>query len=487
MLDVDGRGRSRALRLRIVAFALAGTLIGVALVPRVEAEVGPFVITAAARPALSGHTTVRLIPLGSIRLDTHAGPIAMDMRLEELRAEEAEAIARNPETLAGLEAEIEADAKAILFALIWRSALAGLVGGVVAALLARRRHWRDGLIGAVASLALLGAAGLVAVGTFNPQAVGEPRYTGLLANAPTAVGDVNAVLSRFGEYRAQLTELVANVATLYRAGRDLPTFSPADDAVRVLHVSDLHNNPQGFDLIDQLVEDFAVDVVVDSGDISDWGTEAEAQLVDPIGRLPVPYVFVRGNHDSSRTAESVAAQPNAVVLDGESTTVAGLRIWGIGDPRFTPDKRAETGVGAEREAIESFASDLRSQLRRDSPSTVDVVLVHDPRAAAEIGDLVPLVLAGHAHEPRQGAIDDAVLLVEGSTGGAGLRALRGEFPEPLTASILYFDPDSDRLVAYDRITVEGLGGSGASMARHIVEQQPAPPRVRIRRWGDPFR
>ncbi|MBW3537704.1 MAG: metallophosphoesterase [Actinobacteria bacterium] len=483
---MNGGGRSRAVRARVVAFALAGTLIAVALLPRVESEVGPFVVTAAARPSLSGHTTVRLIPLGSIRLDTHAGPVAIDMRLEELRADEAEAIARNPQILAGLEREIEGDAKAILFGLLWRSALAGLAGGVAGAILARRSHWRDAIIGAVASLALLGATATSVVGTFDPQAVAEPRYSGLLANAPTAVGDVNAIIGRFGEYRAQLTDLVGNVATLYRAGRELPDFSPADNAVRVLHVSDVHNNPQAFDLIERLVEDFAVDVVVDTGDISDWGTEAEAQLVDPIGRMPVPYVFVRGNHDSADTAAAVAAQPNAVVLEAEPVTVAGLTFWGVGDPRFTPDKSSETGVDVEREAIEAFAPVMRRQLRRDNPSTVDVVLVHDPRAAARVGDLVPLVLAGHTHEPRQGVIGEATLLVEGSTGGAGLRALRGEFPEPLTCSVLYFDPASDQLVAYDRISLEGLGGSGASIARHIVDTPPKPRPGSVRRWGEPF-
>ena len=38
------------------------------------------------------------------------------------------------------------------------------------------------------------------------------------------------------------------------------------------------------------------------------------------------------------TAAAVARQPNAIVLDNTITTVAGLTIAGIGDPRFTPDK-----------------------------------------------------------------------------------------------------------------------------------------------------
>ena len=58
--------------------------------------------------------------------------------------------------------------------------------------------------------------------------------------------------------------------------------------------------------------------------------------------------------------------------------------------------------------------------------------------------------------------------MEGSTGGAGLRGLQGEEPEPLTASILYFDPDTRRLVAYDRLSVAWLEDAGATIQRHIV-------------------
>ena len=81
--------------------------------------------------------------------------------------------------------------------------------------------------------------------------------------------------------------------------------------------------------------------------------------------------------------------------------------------------------------------------------------------------------SGHdVDRPTTGRRDaeETLLLVEGSTGGAGLRGLQGEEPEPLTASILYFDPDTQRLVAYDRITVAWLEDAGATIERHIVGQ-----------------
>ena len=67
--------------------------------------------------------------------------------------------------------------------------------------------------------------------------------------------------------------------------------------------------------------------------------------------------------------------------------------------------------------------------------------------AGELGGEVPLVLAGHTHNAEEDSIDATRLVVEGSTGGAGLRVLRGEEPEALTATVLYLDPDTRRMVA----------------------------------------
>jgi hypothetical protein len=34
--------------------------------------------------------------------------------------------------------------------------------------------------------------------------------------------------------------------------------------------------------------------------------------------------------------------------------------------------------------------------------------------------------------------------------------------------VLYFDPDTDELLAYDRISVKGVGETGATIDRHIL-------------------
>lgn len=449
--------------------ATAGAGIALVAAGSTSAEVGPFDTTVSARPSLWGDTTVRLAPLGSIQLDTHDAPVRLELRVDELRLDEAERIARDPTVLESLEDDIGDDARRALLAIALRGALVAVIGGTIAAL-AASPGLRSALGGAACGAGFAALLGLSTAVTFDAGAVAEPRYSGLLTVAPTAVGDVEGVVRRFGEYQAQLTDLVGNVVTLYRTTQGLPTFEPGDGTVRVLHVSDIHLNPQAFDLIDLLVDEFDIDAVADTGDTTDWGTEPESRLLGRIGEVDVPYLWVRGNHDSRATQEAVAAQPNAVVLDGDPATVAGLRFWGIADTRYTPNKDQPTGAAEERIQVEARAPRVATRLAEDVPSAIDVVMVHDARMAADIGGEVPLVLAGHRHQAEQRAIDDTVVLIEGSTGGAGLRSLRREEPEPLTCSILYFDPDNGRLVAYDRITVRGLGGTGARIERHVLDQ-----------------
>jgi predicted phosphodiesterase len=485
-------------------FALGGAVIALSLAGRIPAHVGPFDTTMAVRPSLSGETVVRLAPLGTIELDTHDAPLRLDLRVDELTLDEAERIAEDPALVDELGDDVADEVRRALVRLAIRCAVLAVAGGLAGAL-AARLTWRSAATGLVMGALLVGAVGGGTAATFNAEAVAEPRYTGLLTAAPTAVGDVESIVERFGEYRAQLSDLVANIVTLYQATEALPTFQPTDGTVRLLHVSDIHLNPQAYDIIGEVTEQFGVDAVLDTGDLTDWGTGTEELIVDQIGRLDVPYVWVRGNHDSLAIQEAVAAQPNAVVLDGEAAEVAGLRIWGIGDPRYTPDQsQADDGDAAEdseRRRIERFAPDAARSLAAAEPPAVDIALVHDPRAAALMGGEVPLVLAGHTHEASEDRIEDAqangerngdgdggdssatteaserrpdtLLLTQGSTGGAGLRGLQGEAPEPLVASILYVDGDSRRLVAYDQVTVDGLGGTGATIERHILEDAAA--------------
>jgi predicted phosphodiesterase len=233
----------------------------------------------------------------------------------------------------------------------------------------------------------------------------------------------------------------------------------------------------GFDLTARLVKQFGADLVVDTGDITTNGTALEATQLDRIGELKVPYVFVRGNHDSQATQDSVAAQPNAVVLDDSVRTVNGLTFAGIGDPRFTPEEGSaaphrEQAVAADAQ----LAATVRSYDTAHPLDKVDVALVHDPQAAAPLEGVVPLVLAGHLHKRQVQTEGGTKFLTEGTTGGAlltsdGLIKAEAGQAVPLTASLLYFGrtgTDEGRLLAYDEVTVGGLGLTSVSIQRTVL-------------------
>ena len=150
------------------------------------------------------------------------------------------------------------------------------------------------------------------------------------------------------------------------------------------------------------------------------------------------------------------------------------RVRGQGDPRFTPDKSTRDD-DAPTSVLTAVGNALRQAYEQaDEPPSV--VLVHDPLSAGPLVGTAPLVLAGHAHERRDQTEDGTTLLVQGSTGGAGLRALEGEDPTPVTLTVLYLARASGELLAYDEITLGGLGDSQVSIARRLASPEPRPER-----------
>ncbi|MGY1668970.1 metallophosphoesterase family protein [Geodermatophilus sp. SYSU D00696] len=462
------RRRTAGRWLVRLALALTGALVGVLLFGRVEEPLGPFDATFALTPS-GGGATVEIPPLGALDVDAFDGPFGLDVQLTRVDEARVRALVADPSRVDGLVDRVSADLQDAVVRLAWVSAAAAVGGAALTSLVVLRRR-REPLLAAGLSVTLLaGTAGLGAL-TWRPEALSTPTYTGLLVNATSLIGDARDIVARFDAYRASLEDLVTNVSTLYATISTLPTPTRNDDTVALLHVSDLHLNPAGFDLVRQVVDQFDVDGVLDTGDITDWGSEPENRLISSIGQLGVPYVFIRGNHDSVVTAGLVAGQPNATVLDTSATTVAGLTVVGARDPRFTPDQTA-TG---DTPSLEQTGEDL-AELAEEQPEPPAIAMVHDPEQALPLDGVVPLVLAGHTHEREVETLDEGTLLmVQGSTGGAGLRALQGEYPEPLTCTVLYLDPDTGELVAYDDITLGGLGETEVTIERTVVpEAEPA--------------
>jgi predicted phosphodiesterase len=442
--------------------ALAGAIAAVALFGTVHRTVGPVRTDVAIRPSWSGGTAVDVPPLGRLDFASHAGPLHVEVEVRSLDIADARRLVEGGTTSAQFEKEVTDDARRALVALIVRTALVALGGAVVVVLLVYRRG-RLVLLAAATVLAALAVSGAITVGTWSTRAFTQPRFSGLLSSAPALIGNIDDIPDRFDNYRRQLAKLVSNVSKLYDVTSSLPSaISP--DAIPVLWVSDIHDNPEAFTVMSSLVSQFDVKAVVDTGDLSDHGTAAENRLYSPIGQFDVPYVYVRGNHDSAATQSYVASLAGAHVLDrGRIETIAGLRFAGIGDPTFTPDR--SVAQDGNQEILGSAGRSLAGAI--DAATTpVDVALVHEPAMATPVTGHVPLVLSGHTHKRAHTVSHGTIGLTQGSSGGAGLRNLEGAEPLPLEMSVLYFDPTSHRLVAADDITVSGLGQESVAIQRH---------------------
>jgi predicted phosphodiesterase len=247
-------------------------------------------------------------------------------------------------------------------------------------------------------------------------------------------------------------------------------------------MSDVHLNTIGMDFALELARGFDVDLVVDTGDLTSYGTSLEEAIVTQIPRFRDPYIFVRGNHDPPTVARRVARTKNGRVLDGDTTTVKGLRIFGVAHPAFTEDQQDDVDSEELAERATAIAGEIADDVA-ELDEIPDIVAVHDDRMAAELAGRVPLVLSGHFHRARAQMVDATLFLRAGSTGGAGVNMFSAVTPVPLSAEVLYFD-SKRKLVAYDLIEQSPTTGR-LTIQRHVVprtegssptpEVRPTPP------------
>lgn len=484
------RRRPRAVSwLVTIVVALAGAIIGIQLVPNTPVSVGPLSASVHLRPSLHSDTAILLPPVGEVTFETHSAPVRIEARVQGVDIAKAEKLLYDDRALAALEDEAP---EAIMRAAALNAGLNALFGAVGAGLgvaLTFRRLRRSLITAGSCAAVVLGTSGLVAA-SFRPSSLNQPHFDGLLSQAAYVADLGHGTVVDYANYRKTLAEFVGQVSALYVASDALPSTHSREDLIAVLHVSDIHDNPQSFDVIKQLDKQFDLDLVIDTGDIISWGTSWENDQLSAIGKLDVPYVYIKGNHDGAATAAAVAAQPNGVVLSNEVREVGGLTIAGIGDPRFAADDDSDAGGWqAGKDAVAASAFQLADTIadhdtaHPDAP--VDLALIHDPTQPEGLLGRVPLVLSGHTHTSDvqvdlEGSGTD--WLTVGSTGGAlasgGVRpVLDGEKPLDLTARILFFDRTTKRLVSYDDIVMGGLGLVSVSIERHQLPTQDAPLQV----------
>lgn len=447
---MPGTWRRVARWLTVGAVGLAGSWAALLLVGPLEYPVGPFDVEYLIRPG-PGRTDIGLPPFGRLSVDTHTAPLHLTATLVSVDPDQGAEAIRSSD-VATLAAAVEREGLSALRAHAMRSLIIAVVGAALAGLLVYRTRWRVALAAAAAATILLGATAGLAVSTYKPEAFLEPTYSGSLRTAARLLGPIREAGARLEEFRSEIGRLAQETLAAYEGLSADPSLSP--DAVAVLHVSDIHASPLGMDFAQQVADSFDVDLVLDTGDITTFGTQLETAILERISAVGIPYAFVQGNHDSTAVTAIIGGEPNAVILDGEATPLSGLTIFGAPHPLYTPDPGFDLSHEEIEEAVRQAGAELAEELASGGEPP-DIVAVHDDRMAEAAAGLVPLVVSGHFHEASQRVIDGTIFLRTGSTGGGGLDTFRSEVkPYPLSAEILYFDGAPLRLVAIDLVELD---------------------------------
>lgn len=427
------------------------------LLPGTSFRLGPTTVELKATLG-TGRTVLEVTPFGRLSARTHNSPLEVTAALRQVDIETLSSQITTAEGRHALQSEIEGQIPPLLR----RSAFAHLaaailVAGVLGA--AAFRHRRRGAGIAAASGGLLVAVLLaVTAVTYDQGRFANATYSGSLARARQVIQALTKHTETLDQGRSRY-QIAARRAAELMILLARPELDPAQDTTAILHVSDLHANPVGLEIAQQLAREFGVAGVIDTGDLassfldtgelSALGGPVDRLMVQGIERLEVPYLFVPGNHDSPRLRFAVAGAANATVLDGDTASIAGIQILGWADPTYSTTPAPESEKAERRLEV---ADDVAAAVGEQEP---DVLAVHDAALANESDGLVPLVVSGHFHRRIVTEVHGTRFLAVGSTGATGLKSLTVEADLRYEAQILYFD--DRRLVGVDYVTLEGLG------------------------------
>ncbi len=326
-----------------------------------------------------------------------------------------------------------------------------ILGGLLAGLILPGRNWKRAIAAMLIGATALALPGFVIVKTYDMKGWRQPKFTGMLAAAPWLLGTLEDKMNDLDAFRVEMRSLAGNLYKFYAKVSSWEPIKLGNGTLKVLHVSDIHNNPAALDLIARVVRDFHVDLIIDTGDLTDLGTPMEADLTGQVSGLKVPYVFVPGNHDSEPVLATLRGQKNVTIVDNDMVEIEGLKIFGLAEPAAF-EFSAEPVTGPElgrfnRKVLSSYKA------LNEKP---DIVAIHSIKHAKELVGQAPLILTGHTHKPSLKEVKGTVIDNVGTTGAAGIRSLKVKEGLPYSLKLLYFGKESKKLMAVDSLELSGV-------------------------------
>jgi predicted phosphodiesterase len=439
----DGMKAPRALRSAVLlkVILLAGLLFSASrVVAPATFQFSAGKLDVRVTPAVpGGKIMLDLGPFGELSWRTHRTPL-------NVRA--AFVVGRSPRALPALSELRDLRVAFLLRKLPWL-ALTGAFAALLVVEGPRRRRGVAAGIGAAATIALGGLLVGGTILTFDARALDRPHYRGPIEDAPRVLAILKEVSRDIAGARRNINKVAEGLERLH--SQIVSSAAPIEQrpTVRYLVISDVHNNPLGLLIAKELVDRFAVKVVLNAGDFTDRGSEPEAELFARFGALAPRQIVVGGNHEDRPTMDRIRRVPGVTVLERGATDLVdldGVTVLGDSDPNsygissnpFDPAALAEIPircVGLKDRWIQTHAT---------------ILMVHDPKMGACAAEEArtekrPLVFVwGHTHKAAL-AVNGMVLeLSDGTSGANGIKTPK---PAPYGFGLIEFDAETHEVAS----------------------------------------
>ncbi len=405
----------------VVAMVLIIEILGA-----VTLSLGPFDVGMHLKMLGSGETVIHFPPLGRVAAATHFPPVDIHFTLSNINVLELTQLLEG-NSLTSLSDYFYAEIVNILVKyIIILSASAFVIGMAISSLWraiegkTKKFFKKEAFILGSINVLVLFVVMLVSFFSFNPAAFSQENveYEGVLEAAPWVFDVLGEGTDVIEDIEMQFTDIKEGVSYLQEEiERD--RLLDEEDMVTVLHVTDIHNNPVAFNIIDYVKSFYNVDFIIDTGDIVDYGTTWEVDFFTRVDTLDVPYVLIPGNHEAPAAVSYFKEMENVMVIEEGVEEIEGLRVAGIADPASYT-----TAMEIDDEAeIEKSAQKLQEIVQGDS--NIDIIAAHNPDILQGVRNSGNLLLTGHTHVPSVEKEGEYIEINAGTTGASGSRGIQG--------------------------------------------------------------
>ena len=412
----------------------------------------------------TGETIINIPPLGQISATTHDFPVRLIIQLTEVDIYALEQMESLPDDIYTLFiSEIKKDFSFFVIHLLLAGVLTGITATAVFISTNKKTLFLAGLI-----VLLFISFNLLGVYFFyQPEAFAEPAFSGTLSSAPWMMDLISESLLRIEELSQKMQTMVQNIYHVFEKIEKLEPLQADGNFITLLHISDIHNNVVALNLVESIIDNFNPDLIIDTGDLVDYGTTMEAELVSKIEQLELPYLFLPGNHDSPELIAALTELDNVHILKG-NYHFEDLRLVGHPDPLAASSEfrsPTATEITKNTETIKEIIS-----IQEKPPH---IIVVHNHRIANNLRGKAPLILHGHTHSKEISIEPDSIIINAGTTGAAGLRSLEttaGTLPYTMVLIRLKKMDSSFILQALDTVIINDLN-RGFTLKRNLLNRE----------------